>query len=773
MRLKRANTVACVCALASIVVLAGAALSAAPALALPEGRHYEMVSPLYKGGYGVNSIQAVAMQGAAEGERVAFQSVGAFAGVLNNELLNGYLARRGPSEWSTESFVAPASITPYAQFGDIQPTFETALFAGKPAVNDGIGEEGAEDALLLHPLTAPGAGFEVAGILKRLDGKQMLRVGPLGASSNFCYLVVSPGLGSTEVSSEALLPEAEGTYSNLYELATGAPGCGGARTLRLLAASNELGPNKEPKPLDPYCLPGLGTGEGENQNAFNAISADGSEVFFTDHANLAKPECDGVDGLVKGPGDPTILYARLGGERTLQISKPIAADCVAAEPSAPCHSAAQTPAIFDGANEAGTRVFFTTTQPLVTDDADSGNDVYMASIGCPAAQPACEPAKREVTALTQISHDPNGDEAADVQNVSVIAPNGARAYFVAHGVLSGTNAEGHAPSQGADNLYVYDAEDGTTRFIADLCSGPETSGEAQDPRCPSNLQIGSETGSRNDISLWLNNVREIQTAGQDGRFLVFSSYAQLTPGDSDTTRDVYRYDAVSGTLDRVSLGEGGFDSNGNSDAFSAEIPHLFSSGRLFESDDLGNRAISEDGSRILFETAEPLSPKAVNGLVNAYEWHKEAGWSEGRVSLVSSGADQEPVGASSGQSDNIVITPSGRDIFFTTVQGLLPQDTDGASDIYDARLGEDFPPVFASTRPCSGDACQGPLTNPAPLLVPGSFSQVSGENLAPPAKVVAKNVKKKTKQERKRKKVRRALRGSVRGKKSDRGRGRR
>ena len=32
---------------------------------------------------------------------------------------------------------------------------------------------------------------------------------------------------------------------------------------------------------------------------------------------------------------------------------------------------------------------------------------------------------------------------------------------------------------------------------------------------------------------------------------------------------------------------------------------------------MGNRAVSEDGSRIVFSSAEPLSPAATNGQVNA------------------------------------------------------------------------------------------------------------------------------------------------------------
>ena len=60
----------------------------------------------------------------------------------------------------------------------------------------------------------------------------------------------------------------------------------------------------------------------------------------------------------------------------------------------------------------------------------------------------------------------------------------------------------------------------------------------------------------------------MQTTG-DGGFLVFTSYGQLSAGDTDTAQDVYRYDAESGALDRVSVGEDGYDANGNNDAFNA------------------------------------------------------------------------------------------------------------------------------------------------------------------------------------------------------------
>ena len=384
-------------------------------------------------------------------------------------------------------------------------------------------------------------------------------------------------------------------------------------------------------------------------------------------------------------------------------------------------------------------MFFTTAAPLVGEDRDSTNDLYMASIGCPAGVgEACatagEAANTTVESLVRLSYDPNGGEAADVQGVVRVAPDGSRVYFVARGVLTGapsTNAQGygaHGEAVGsgavaqpdADNLYVYDTETKAIAFIADLCSAPGLSGEMSDDAC--SLDLGQ---NENDTSLWLSE-SESQTAGRDGGFLVLSSYGRLVANDTDDAKDVYRYDAETGALVRVSIGEDGADANGNNSVFDATI----SNEKFLKAGGVDSRVVSEDGSRIVFTSAEPLSAQAVNHLSNVYEWQIEPGWSEGRVSLVSTGSATEPI-------EHATISSSGDDIFFTTAQGLVPRDTDGVADVYDARLGGGFSPAEAGQEECSGDACQGPLTNPVPLLVPGSVSQAPGQNFTAPTPVTA------------------------------------
>ena len=728
MRLKRSNVAARACMLASFVVLSALVLTAAPALALPEGRVYEMVSPPYKGGYGVGESGLLAV--APDGERVAFGSLGGFAGILSGSGAgaNTYLAQRGPSGWSTTGLQPPSG-----GVADFSASLEETLASAPLGPNMGTVNFGAsQQEVLLRRNDAPNiaASWEVDGgiVMELLDGKALQAL-VQGSSAGFCHVVVGNAEGP-------LLAEASHASGQIYDLARG---CGGiSPSLRLLGVKNKLGAHGEPEVFNRQCGPELGiggiyvgSGSREQESSFNAIAAGGSEMFFTTNVEQGSISCAGA---------PLQLFVRLDGTRTLEVSRPLEASqpfggC-GADGEVPCPGAAErASAYFTGASEDGSRVFFTTKAPLAAEDKDEGEDLYMATIGCPGADPECEAAKREVTSLVQVSHDSSVGEAAEVQGVLRVAPDGSRVYFVAHGVLSqGANPQGMAPVKGADNLYVYEPDpehEGQfkTEFVADLCSGPKRTGNAEDARCPSTL--GAEVQGINDTHLW-GDTPEAQSTS-DGRFLVFSTYARLLPGDTDNAKDVYRYDAQTGALERVSIGEAGNDANGNDNAFDATIAPGHMGGvnpYAYVQQEMGTRAISADGSRIVFTTAGPLSPGATNHLANVYEWH------EGAVSLISGGSAEEPV-------NEAVITPSGRDIFFVTSQGLLSQDTDGARDIYDARLEGGFPPAPGQPEECSADACQGPLTNPAPLLVPGSVSQAPGGNFAAPAP--ATPVKPKTK----------------------------
>ena len=125
---------------------------------------------------------------------------------------------------------------------------------------------------------------------------------------------------------------------------------------------------------------------------------------------------------------------------------------------------------------------------------------------------------------------------------------------------------------------------------------------------------------------------------------------------------------------------------------------------------------------MFFLTKDALTPQALNGVVNVYEFH------DGQVGLISDGHDTVSV---TGQPavELYGTDESGRDVFFASADRLVPQDTDDQVVLYDARIEGGFaaPGVAA---PCVGDACQDPAGGAPSLLAPVT-SLVVGEVVSP------------------------------------------
>ncbi len=390
----------------------------------------------------------------------------------------------------------------------------------------------------------------------------------------------------------------------------------------------------------------------------NFVSESGDTVFFT-AVGADSDNCGGVQPPVNE------LFARIDEERTVAISEPSAADCVLCDTSVPAD------AVFRGASADGSRVFFTTAQPLL--GHDSSESLYEYDFDAAAGQ-----------RVVRVSGGDGSvsEPVAEVQSVPYVSEDGSHVYFYAKGVLtSATNSAGEHAQAGGENFYVYerDAEypAGRTMFV---------------------------TGC--------GDTRQGQVT-PDGRFLVFTSGCHLTPGDTSTGEQVFQYDAQTGSLVRVSIGSEGYNDNGNAtDGLNATIIHQGEGdGGVALRGGALERSMSDDGSFVFFQSAVALTPQASNGGV--YEYH------EGRVSLIA--AEGELIGTDA----------SGGDVFFETSQRLVPEDTDTQVDFYDARVAGGFP-VPVVTAGCVGDACQGPPGAPAVFGVPSSTAFAGGGNLAPP-----------------------------------------
>jgi hypothetical protein len=189
-----------------------------------------------------------------------------------------------------------------------------------------------------------------------------------------------------------------------------------------------------------------------------------------------------------------------------------------------------------------------------------------------------------------------------------------------------------------------------------------------------------------------------------GRYLLFlTSNRLLSAGsgaDVDPAVDAYRYDAVTNAIVRVSTSVSG--SGGNDTGFDVSIPAA--------------AALTADGSTVVFDTDEALSPSDTDGVTDAYAWHED-----GRVSLISAGG-----------GNSVGITASGRDIFFTTDLPVLATDGDSNKDLYDARVGGGFAPV--QRTPCAGDGCKGSAASPPILAEPlAAVPDNRGGATVPPA----------------------------------------
>jgi hypothetical protein len=137
-----------------------------------------------------------------------------------------------------------------------------------------------------------------------------------------------------------------------------------------------------------------------------------------------------------------------------------------------------------------------------------------------------------------------------------------------------------------------------------------------------------------------------------------------------------------------------------------------------------NHVLSDDGRFVFFSSTDPLLPEDTNGKFDAYEYDIFTG----TTSLLSTGKDP---------SDSFFMDASddGHDAYFVTRQRLVGWDTDGAYDLYDARINGGFPDPPATAPECTGAACQGPTATPPPVspLASSNFNGLGNETRARPA----------------------------------------
>jgi hypothetical protein len=728
---------------------------------LPDGRAYEMVTPPEKNGSLIADVTFIGgvPDVAVGGSRVIASAIQCFAtsescnGKHHNGIGSPYEFTRTSAGWVTTPLAPPAS-----EFSSNTPWGYSAS-TGTALFSMATPPFGEDDFYVRNPETG---GYQDLGPSTPPENGA---VGPQGGRVFDLPQAHTADFSRFVWQSPVRWPFAQGSGEEAYEYA----GLGSTVPL-LVGVTGGDGPHGEGShELVSDCVTKLGPAN--NDPAAGVLSEDGGVVFFTAEV------CAGGLGVNAGFGVPVDgLYARVGGEgtgaHTVAVSRSRGAgeECAAGEgtgeracrertsPSecgsgglageVSCRAAIAKPADveFQGASVDGSKAFFTSTQQL-TDSAseDPSDDAVEPGCAATVAVNGCNLYEDDLDApagsgLVDVSAGDVSGGGPRVQGVMAISPDGTHVYFVAKGVLSlALNDREQFAQDNADNLYLFE------RVCAD--------GEAE---CATPLQrtVFITEMVAADQHEW--NVAPGLPANvtPDGQFLVFTSAGDLTADDTSMSgaQQIFCYNAGTNTLFRISIGENGYNDDGNRTSPTPCVLAACSDSALIVQGAGFSRSdpsMSDDGQYIFFQSPVALTPGALddvpvstsedNSVVyaqNVYEWHA------GHVYLVSDGRD---VTANNGgdplcPKSSVCLLGSdvsGKNVFFTTADGLVGQDTDGELDIYDARVCEAGSPCLTqsggSQTECEGDTCQGAVAVPPAAPAPASATFSGPGNSTPPA----------------------------------------
>jgi hypothetical protein len=441
-----------------------------------------------------------------------------------------------------------------------------------------------------------------------------------------------------------------------------------------------------------------------------SISDDGSLVFFTTIQSLVAE--DGDDNLCTGSGPTfplqgcTDIYLHSSGTTKL-ISAPPGGSSVARDVS------------FGGASKDGTRIFFSTGEALVPEDADAGDDVYEYSNGT-------------TTLVTP---------GIDGGNVSGVSADGSHVFFSTDQQLSvqdtdsqtdiyerfagATTLVSTAPGSGNAAVPAYfadNSDDGnhvyfeTTERLLPTDSDNRPDLYERSGGVTKHLTTGP-TGGNGDYTPRFGG------ASADGQVVAFDIQENLTPDDTDSCfglpcTDVYV--RRGGTLELASTGPVG--GNGSRFAFiegpqtvSDDGDVFFSTDEQLTSDDGDTAACSGFGCQDIYKrsgSTTSLISTGPNGGSGAFDATLRGTTDDGshayfetRESLVSADSDsQVDVYERSGATTTLVSSGTvggngafaasfrdssqdGSRVFFMTAESLVPLDQDSNFDVYERHAG--------------------------------------------------------------------------------------
>lgn len=279
------------------------------------------------------------------------------------------------------------------------------------------------------------------------------------------------------------------------------------------------------------------------------------------------------------------------------------------------------PVQYDGVSSDGSRVFFSTKEPLVVADTDRREDIYMRDLSTNTTtlvsqgDPSCTPKGC-------------GNGAADSSFVPAgVVPSGERVFFAT-----------------TERLNAADKDNSLDIYMRDLASGETVLVSQGDSSC-----VASDCGNGPQSVVF-------DQASENGEKVFFTTAEGLVAGDEDEEVDIYERDLATATTKLVSV--------------AGVCPTLLSE----QTCDPTFGGASSDGSHVFFESNERISPADEDSSQDVYDWS-----GSGSPALASTG----PSGGNGAFNATYAGTSGSTGaVYFKTSEALVPGDADGTEDIY-------------------------------------------------------------------------------------------
>ena len=636
------------------------------ALALPDDRAYEMVSPGQKASAEAGNSESASgglkdvgfttiQQGAPGGEAFTFTSFTSFGDPKSAPGASQYLSRRSSNGWSTRN------ITPAGHGGNpLQPPFRgftPDLSLGAVAVQE-------------PPLT-PEADPDNQNLYLQNDDSGALQLLSAGTPKivplegrRYCV-----GFGGATADGQRALLLASGALTENAPVAAGFSlyEWSAAEGVQLVSVLPGEVP-AQPSATNGFGASGLGCSVGQTI-VRNAISSDGSRIFWT---------------FVPKAGASRLL-ARLGGTETVQLD---------AKQGGPGNAGGGR---FQAASADGSKVVFTDASRLVPGAHE--NDLYRYDF-------EAAPGSR-LTDLTLST------QTANAQGLLGTSTDTSSIYFVATGALTEVpNQLGDKATNGGNNLYLWREGEGI-EFIATLAKG-DSKAWSPEPReqnarvSPDGSAVAFLSGS--SLTGYDNTVEGAPGCQpeEDGSL-----------AGSPSCDEVFLFDAGSGELSCASCNPSFARPLGPSKLPAWTSPfqqprYLSADGsRLFFQTRDGLDPHDTNGRGDVYELERVGSGSCA---ADSATFNSLAG---GCVFLISGGT-------SSDEAFLLDASEDGSDAFFSTRDQLVGGDEDERYDVYDARVGGGFPEPPPPAEECGGESCRPAVEPPPGGSPPGSSGPSEG-----------------------------------------------